>query len=278
VPSVPSRAAPERAPALDELIASVQLSFPDAGSFVCEYRPITRIVVVSRKVLEIVWASSYAYFVVYKRVFEELPQNEHTVVDLHADPVLSPAADLLFWVHNDWHLKQDNPWPAGLPQPAATTVNGSNERYATGIFDIAMAFILHHELAHHRLRHSDSEHEAEHDADYEAARWLLDGLSETSSAFQYRAYGIATALGILSARAIHRETFSSPTHPRAFDRLFNTLGRFIKEGHHPAWRMAVVILRLHLEASRIQIPVGKYRDARECVNAYVDALAGWTPP
>lgn len=278
VTGAPSRAAPERAAELDEMIATVRLSFPDLGSLLCEHQPDTGIVVVSRKVLEIVWASSYAYFVVYRRVFEELPQDEHAIIDLHADPVLGPAADLLFWVHNDWLLERDTPWPANLPQPTPSPVDDSNERYATGIFDIAMAFILHHELAHHRLGHFGSEHETEHDADYEAARWLLEGLSETSSAFQYRAYGIAAALGIFSARSIHREVFASSTHPRAFDRLFNTLDRFITNGHHPAWRMAVVILRLHLEASRIQIPVATYRDARECVNAYIEALADWSPP
>jgi hypothetical protein len=248
VPRSPSRAAPERAAALDEMIAAVRLSFPDLGSFVCEYRPDTRIVVVSRKVLEVAWASSYAYFVVYRRVFEELPQDEHAVIDLHADPVLGPAADLLFWVHNDWLLGKDTPWPANLPQPTSSAADSSNERYATGVFDIAIAFILHHELAHHRLGHSGSEHETEHDADYEAARWLLEGLHDTSSAFQYRAYGIATALVILSARAIHRESFSSPTIPvRSIDFLIHWTGSLwmatIPRGEWP-WSFCAFILRL----------------------------------
>lgn len=258
------------------MLNAVRFEITDLGRWQFHYRPDVQRVVVSRKALEIVWASCHAYLVAYRRAFEDTPGTERAILDVEGDAELNAAFDLLGWAQNDWNMGADTPWPAGLPAPVEEDDVGAPFYHSSQLCKIALAFLLHHELAHHRLGHHSSEVQTEHDADYGAASWLLGELDEADSRFIFRAWGVTVALGMITGSGIHRMELSAGSHPRPFDRLYQTLARVTTFGHHPAWLMAVVVLRLHLDSSHIDVPsLESYYDARSAVDAWIEALAEW---
>jgi Peptidase U49 len=270
--------APERAEQIRDPIDDLTLVILDKDRFVCEVRPIARVMNVSRRTLEIIWATSYAYFTYYVEVFSGKRITTHTVVDFTSDPLLRDAMALL-----RWSLKPMNPgrWPEELPAPEETPEPASNAHVANEVAACVAAFFLHHELAHIRLRHERTEDnvlsiEQERDADHEAANWILAKVP-TEEGFDRRAFGLTVGLMILVGRGIHYGDQDGETHPRTFDRLFNTLERHVSDPGHTAWAFAMAVLKLHLDNSKIVVPEIVYASPKAAVNAYVEALAAEEP-
>lgn len=276
LPAAPAAGAPEKMALLDPDIKVVRFQITDSGKWDLCYLPSSGIIRVSRKTIEVVWAASCAYYQVYKRVFEDTPEGVAAVLDFEADSELSRAMDLLLWAFNDWVDGTDTFWPVGLPQPVEMIRSDSLEQHATQLALITFSYLFHHELSHHRLKHAESLPDYEREADREAAKWLLDGLVETDYRFIFRTWGIGTALALITARSIHTGQFTSSTHPRSFDRLYNTLTEFVSLGHHPGWSMALAIVHLHMASSGIGTPQHpSFGDARDALNACIDRLADW---
>lgn len=286
VPAAPAAAAPERADRLAPAVREVKFHITDGGVFDFCYVPNGKLVRVSRKALEIIWASSSAYFVMYQRVFDSPPEEnlgsdpetgaKTRVVDFDTDPEASTAVDLLRWAMTDWIERRDSSWPEDLPRPVDSPDEDTLEYAATQLALIAIAYLLFHELAHHSLKHEESDYEEEKDADRSAAESLVADLEEHDERFVFRSWGISIALSLLSAYQMHVGRFSTDSHPRAFDRLFHVLECFVSTGHHPAWGMAMVILRLHLDMAGIEVPTGAgLQDAHEVVDLYIEHLADW---
>lgn len=266
--------APERAEQIRDPIEDLTLIVLDEDRFICYARPTAKTVTVSRRTLEIIWATSYAYVTYYFEVFSGKRFTTPTVVDLTLDPQLRDAMALL-----RWSLKDKNPghWPEALPMPEEVPEHGSNIHVANEVAACVAAFFFHHELAHIRLRHQRSDHqvlsiEQERDADYEAGNWIMAKVP-SEEAFDRRAFGLTVGLMILVGRGIHYDDHDGETHPRTFDRLFNTLGQHVLDPGHTAWGFAMAVLKLHLDHSGVAVPEVVFESPKAAVNAYVEALA-----
>ncbi len=276
-PLAPYSVAPEKQQQLAEMTEGLTLELTDAPWWIFRYDPNHNKIEVSRGVFEILWGCSYAYFVIYKRLFEGRRTEEAVVFDLRADPELTAAALLLQWAVEQYLNHGDREWSNELPRPVQKPVDGSHEHVADELCLVAFGFILHHEIAHHRLRHSPNPEaaiEMELDADNGATDWLLGGLDQTDLRFLKRSLGIAIALVAMTGFAIHRGVLAAAEHPRSFDRLIHCLERHITHRDHKTWGFVAAVLKLHLDQAGIQVPADvTYRSFHDAVDTYIEALA-----
>jgi hypothetical protein len=90
------------------------------------------------------------------------------------------------------------------------------------LFLCALAWIVHHEIAHIRLNHqalvTTCSIAEERDADIEATKWILDK-STVPQESRKRTFGIAAA--ILALQGFHSpdQFVALKTHPSAFERI-----------------------------------------------------------
>jgi hypothetical protein len=261
--------APERADELRAVSEGLSLAIVDDPKFVCHYTPNAKLISISTGVIEVLWAASHAYLVLHERVLAQ----KH--VDPHADHVVSDAIVLLEWGFKRFVEKTNAAWPDELPRPP--------ENAADELALCAVAFILHHELAHHRLGHPVTmdlpwKLDQERDADYAAADWILQGVAEDDARFTKRALGIATALAVLAAYGVHTDRHDGETHPRSFDRLFHTLSRHIRDDCDKVWAFVVGILELHMTNAGFKLPSVIHSSFKSCVDSYVEILAAKAVP
>jgi hypothetical protein len=185
---------------------------------------------------------------------------------------------LLKWGFERLLGANDTVWPAGTVHPVAAPTVGSPENAADELALCAIAFLLHHELAHHRLAHAatgdhHSTMDQERDADYAAASWILGPVREGDPRFTKRALGVATALSVITAYGVHTGYHDGETHPRSFDRLFNTLSEHVRDDYSKVWAFVVGILNLHMTNTGIALPDVAHASFKSCVDSYVEILA-----
>ena len=268
--------APEREQEFDDAYAYFHLEYVDSAKWICHVDPRKRFIRLSRRVVEVTWCASYAYMVFYLKKIQGQRVHEAREIDLHSDQELSAAMQLLSWAYENWLNNEDTPWPDHLPQPEESPIKGSFKQVADELCLCAMAYILHHELAHIRLNHSPEEKstETERDADYAAADWIMHpSLAEYDPKFVKRALGIAVALEVLTSRGIYTGAFADDSHPPSYDRLVHTLRRFIDDPNHVVWGVVVATLKLHLDNACIPLPDAAYDCFLDCVEDYANALS-----
>jgi hypothetical protein len=257
--------APEQFPAFLDATDGLSLQVVDGIDFLSRFDATTRTIEISTRAVELLWCCSLAYSVLPRRA--------------------DGAMKLLKWAFESFLNKSSGPWPEELPRPSSAPAHASDEHTANELAFAALAFVLHHELAHARLKHEEhptgiDSIEQEREADYAAAEWILGPPSRADvdidihgAPFTTRSLGITIALSVLVAVGIHTGRHGGATHPRDFDRLINTLERHIPDPQHPAWEMAVAILKLHMESEQIRIPSATFPTVRDRADAYADVLA-----
>jgi hypothetical protein len=285
VPLVPDslvNIAPERREHLIDELQGVTFQILAEPRFAAHYTPATKTITLSFRAVEILWCVAYAHVVLFD-LYAARRSDDRTQVDLTATPVVKEAMELLRWALQDWIDKAGTPVPA-LPQRAPRDL-GSAAAVADELCLCAVAFILHHELAHHRLNHTvipprtkDAELlrlsiAQERDADAEAADWILTLASKGTRFFTKRAAGIVVALMAMVAKGVHTREHDGHDHPRHFDRLFNTIDRYSLGPNDPPWVFATVALKLHIDHSGYKAPAVEYESFRDCISAYIDVIA-----
>lgn len=272
------RIAPEREDEFRRTFDEFILEYLDDRNWVCQVDTDKKVICVSRKVVEVLWAASMAYSRLWNKINEQ--RGGRTMMpldlDLDKDTYLRDGMELLQWALNSWLKNGDDNWPHHLPGPVRKPNTKSDEYVAQELALCAAAFMIHHELAHVRFCHRGASLDLEREADQAAADWVLGRLdNEDDAMFVKRSWGMAVALGILVAGSIHTGMYDGMSHPRAYDRLLSTLDRHIRNPNHPAWWFTVAILKLHLDNAShgACIPNRAFGSVRECADAYVDALS-----
>ena len=279
VHAAPRNVVRERVSEFDAQFSDYVLEFLDDHKWIAHVDVDDRHIRVSRRVVEVLWAASLAYLRVFEAIKERTAgrMHESVLIEFAADGELQRVMKLFQWAMESWLNAEDVPWPADLPRPVPNPTKKSDADCADELSLAATAFILHHELAHIRLRHAGpGDLDAERDADREAASWLLSGFDgDEDPKFIKRALGTATALGVLVARGIHTGDFGGTTHPRSFDRLMHALDRYVRYPNHLVWFFVIAMLTLHLDNADhgTAVSKGPYDSARACADAYVEAMS-----
>lgn len=197
--------------------------------------------------LEMVWSWIYGWMVIY----EEAVQRKwlEGVFDgriRYETELTARAALLLNWSSSLRDVHSD--WPGDSPAPNAWRSN-EEEFYAlraNGIYQKAVAYLLHHEFAHIRQGHFGVVDEREHTAE---ARAIAIQLEREADDFSYRALVAfdddedakrIKAWSILAASLSSLQLIRTPAglfqgrHPHLHHRIYESLSRL--NFHDPRWR------------------------------------------
>jgi Peptidase U49 len=266
------RVAPERGAAFDKQTRGIVLSIVPVDRWLCQ----TQFggIQVSTRALEITWAFCYATWVFYTRaVMGSEPSGE--VIDLTSRADLQPALRLLDWAMSAMSAEHGPPWPNDLPRPSESTVFASDEHVATEMALVAVAFFLHHELAHNYLDPGGPEDELVHEraCDEAAADWLLGVPGLAAQTRAKRAIGTAVGLLLITAYGVWTGRYDGVIHPFGFDRLIDVLETQVRADDSVVWAVVVAVLALHTTRARLPVP-RPASDAtfRDVANAYRDIL------
>ena len=237
------------------------------------------------------WAHCYAYYC----AFTDFDARRSGLESELSSEQLKVAGDLLEWaVTTDIAIRihGGSATPATVsyaPVDAPLPFDGASADVVKGcaemIFLHALAFILHHELAHIHLGHGVADGslavQQEFDADAAAARWILGAPIEDEFYYLVRHLGVAIAL-IWFTSLDFREPHVQHNHPPSWKRLLAALKPTVRGDEDAIWGFVVLALTLHfrrygisldilLEVSPTQSTVVEMIDTIEKFNAELGA-------
>jgi Peptidase U49 len=174
-----------------------------------------------------------------------------------------------------------------LPESLLTSLSRKQRIFGEGLFRIACAWIILHEIGHLHSGHvACREYESisqEKEADRFATDWLLDGASSSQNAESSRInalFGIAVALTWLTVFNVFLGQMESVTHPQGYDRLFQVLDHAIdpqnKVEHAMVWFFVDQMLLIHMWSAGFnstQDAKHVYEDPRDHVNDLIDRIS-----
>jgi hypothetical protein len=269
--------APERKEEFDKTFPDFTIEYFDANEWMCDVDVATKYIRLSRSIVELLWCATYSYGIMYNHVAEG-KQPDGSTIDLSHVPEITQARELLVWAYSNYlYPKSATPWPNHLPQPSEN--ESQDEEFATEICLMAIAYFMHHEFAHIRLQHSPEASEEAHvdmerDADFEAAHWILpSALDKKKVEFVKRCLGIGIALQVMATKGMYTGWFGGYTHPRSFDRLYNTLSMHVEDPNSIIWAVIMFIMKLHLNNANIPIQEKEQSTFKACVDDYIEILA-----
>ncbi len=227
--------------------SGVTLSLSDDVGFYIRVDLNAKEVTIPVAALEFLWAAAHGFYVFYQEYMQGQRAGQ-TKFDIAALPRTADAWRLLEWSLRNVRVSGMDAWPSGLPTPVQFPIDGSDIHVANELFLCAIAWIIHHEFAHLRLKHTteslDSQRQ-EREADAAATDWILSG-SKVEQETKKRILGIATA--VLSMQILERPgaKASDRSHPLAVERLSHCLARAGCEGDHEVFPWAIIAMQIIL--------------------------------
>lgn len=231
--SSPFNIAPEKKHVLNALIDdnNIIISFVNEPNFKIR---VTKIegdalhkIVLPIASLEYLWAFSH-FFWVFTQEYSKAQENNDENFDLAGNDRLRCSDELLTWAKTNLQTTGLEPWPEKYPKPEAYSQGSEDSKVATEIFLCAIAWIIHHEIAHVVLQHplvtTAFSIQEERQADLHATDWILGDNSHSSPELKKRTLGIVAAVLCIQSLEVNTKASSQNTHPAAYERIhYNTL-------------------------------------------------------
>lgn len=201
--------------------------------------------------LEFLWCASYVFYLIYKKYTDCQQANVSDQFDLHGDVELRSGMELYRWSITNLSSSSSCEWPDETACPAKSNSQATEcELIADELFLSAIAWILHHEIAHIYNKHPnepttyEESREQEREADKSATTWIL-GDEDCPKRLKKRGVGIAVAALVITTQDLLSGEFKETTHPKSFERLFSVLdGSF--DDDHLVYEFSVIILQTHM--------------------------------
>lgn len=217
------RIAPERENELAELrdVNNLTIALVDEPGFNIRVRLPEREVVMNIAALEFLWASAHAHMILYNE-YCRAQRSGSTTFDTGGTDRSRKAMKLLAWAGQNILSNGTDLWPKALPRPTRFPTEKSDGHVTNELFLCALAWIIHHEIAHIRLNHqalvTACSIAEEKDADVAATKWILDK-SMVVQESRKRTFGIAAAILALQGFRSSDQFISLKTHPSTFERI-----------------------------------------------------------
>jgi hypothetical protein len=246
------RIAPEKEEELAEFrdAHGVSLALEDGSGFRFNVKLTSREVSTNVATLEYLWASAHAHLVLYDE-YCKAQRSGLVHFDTGSNPRTHAALELLNWSVRNLADAGNAAWPSHLPAPVQFPTPGTDVHVANELFLCAVAWILHHEIAHLRLGHpaiqSNRSLIEEQEADREATMWILADSVVTQES-RKRTVGIAAA--ILALQGIHKATDFTicDTHPGTFERIDACLTAAQVSDDDEVYAFAACVMQIQLAA------------------------------
>jgi len=241
--------------------------------------PMKRVIFVSRGAIELLWCASLAHYLFYHRFIQGKTFDKPTLIDPHSDADVDAALQLLNWALKcQFDGDESDNWPPGLPTPMENPPRESDLAMADELCLVSSAFLLHHELAHIRLKHTatndrDWSLDQEKEADISAAEWVLDRVDVDGPFFVKRMLGIVQAFLLTTAVGLYNGSLGGETHPYSYDRMMALLNRSLGAERHITKDIAFAVLDLHFNNSKRKWNGGPFATAEEALDALCNRIA-----
>lgn len=224
----PFNIAPEHTDYLVNLRDSrnIEIEMIDRPGFSIDVVLDTNLVRLPVPALEYLWACGYFLWVTTQE-YQAAQMRGETQLDFERNSRLMTADTLFEWAKQNIKFPNINPWPIDLPSPQPSPEKHSDIHVANELFLSAIAWIIHHELAHVVFQHSGFVSVLEEkQADVEATRRILAALDKSDPKLRKRAFGIAVALLCIQSLDAGMPRPAIETHPRAYERIWHCFERY----------------------------------------------------
>jgi len=248
--------APERKQDLKKLYAEEPISFKFVyeSEFKVTINTDSRIISIDISSLELLWIASYMFRTLYND-FCTAQRKKESDFDSRNYPRSAQAVTLYNWAQKKIREKNFSFWPKRFPIPAKSSNQQSEEFINNQMFYSAMAWILHHEIAHSRLNHpnlttqSMSEEKA---ADMAATEWIFGKCPQKDKILTFRGLGLTAALLSLLSIDFEEGSFNSQTHPQSFLRLYNCISSLPFEEDHLLYAFIVTVINMFMATKGVE--------------------------
>ena len=251
------RIAPERASELAELrdLNNLTITLVDEPGFNIRVRLPTHEVIINVAALEFLWASAHAHLILYNE-YGLAQRSGSGTFDTGGTERSRKAMKLLAWAGRNISGTGKDQWPVGLPQPVRFPTEKSDGHVTNELFLCALAWIIHHEIAHIRLNHqalaTTCSIVEEKDADVAATMWILEK-SAVPQESRKRTFGIAAAILALQGFRSPDKFVSLKTHPSTFERIDYCLTAAKVSENDEVFAFAAVTMQIQLASLGINL-------------------------
>lgn len=244
------RIAPERGNELSELCdeKNLTIALVDESGFSFRVRLPENEVVLNVAALEFLWASTHAHLIHYNE-YGIAQRTGSSTFDTGRTERSRNAMELLAWAGRNMLDKGTARWPAHLPRPEQFPAERSDGYGANELFLCALAWIIHHEIAHVRQNHpplvTTCSIAEEKDADDKATQWIIDK-STMPRESRKRTFGIVAAL--LALQGLRKPNQFEPlkTHPSTFERIDHCLTKAGVAENDEVYAFCAVTMQIQL--------------------------------
>lgn len=249
--------APEREGELLVAAPTFSLALSDDKGFNIRVNMSTHEATLPIATLEYLWACAHLFWVLYQEYIAAQQRGDQQL-DLSTRRNVCDAIDVFNWARNNQAVSGVEGWPHELPRPARGDTHNAVS-VANELFLVAVAWIIHHEIAHVRARHPAMHRsyavKQELEADEMATDWIL-GKCEDPEMSKKRQLGMVTAL--LAMQLLDEpsgvDTYVS-THPPAVERLYACLEQARVDDDGAPRAFAAVAVQLQLSQYDLSIPL-----------------------
>jgi hypothetical protein len=255
IAAAPFRVAPENAQDLQTEIdaRNITLEFVDDPAILAEYVVSKSIVRLGVPFLDSLWTASHLYIVAFHE-YQAAQQKGERFFELGKIERVANAYVLYRHFLEAVAARQSTEWPVGGSRPIQYPFEHSDGYMANEMFLVAIAWIMHHEIAHARLDHEEASAVSklqESDADRAATMWVCLGEPEQLPLYK-RAMGMVTAVVYLLALDLRMGRFTSNTHPPSFERLMKNLETTGLAENDFVFAFAFVLVDIQIAAEKVQ--------------------------
>ncbi len=244
------RIAPEREDELAELcdVKNLTITLVDESGFSIRVRLPENEVVINVASLEFLWASTHAHLILYSE-YSLAQRSGSSTFDTGGNERSRNAMELLAWAGRNILDKGTDRWPAHLPRPLPFPTEKSDGYVTNELFLCALAWIIHHEIAHVRQNHpalvTTCSIAEEKDADEKATQWILDK-STVPQESRKRTLGIAAAILALQDLRSPNKFEPLKTHPSTFERIDSCLAKAGVSENDEVYAFSAVTMQIQL--------------------------------
>lgn len=262
--------APEREQDLVAGAPTFSLALSDDKGFHIRVNMSTHEATLPIATLEYIWTCAHLLWVLYQEYIEAQQKGE-SQIDVSTRPSICTALDAFNWARNNQAISGVQRWPEGLPMPArgdcVDAIAVANE-----LFLVAVAWIIHHEIAHvrerHPMLHKSYAIQQEIEADQIATDWVL-GECHNPEQRKKRQLGMVTALMAMQLldEPPGANTYIS-SHPPTVERLYACLERAKVDDNGVPRAFAAVAMHFQMAQFDLRFPL----DGSSIQDVLADAL------
>ena len=267
------RIAPEKMEQLTEVFENHTPSFewPNRAAKMPSVDPRTGVIYIPPAAAELIWAAAYQYWVIYGEYTRDQASRK-TEFNLLGSRRRIEAQLVYHWALSHYR-NPEIPRTEELPAPRSDPPHASDLHVANELFRAAIAWMLHHEIAHLRCGHSTvsaRSRDEEKEADLAATSWIFSPDCSDAER-EKRALGLCIAILVITSIDLDAGIFDDSTHPKIFHR-FDYCLEAVGLDDDVAYAFSVVMLRLHLTTCGHGVPASREAPFKELFGDHLCAV------